>query len=99
MDARLNDLPALFGRKGDWLGYDSDLLSSLPPERVETYTALEAVAMALAEMETSIKQLQDDIAAHNGAVNEWQDVLQSLRPSFLDLWRENKRTRAHDRLG
>ena len=95
----MNDLPALFGRKGEWLGYDSDLLSNLPPERVETYTALEAVTAALVEQDATIKQLQDDIAGHNRAVTVWQDVLQSLRPSFLDLWRENKRTRAHDRLG
>jgi len=96
MDNRDIDLPPLFDRKGAWLGYRADVLASLPPERVETYTALQAVAAALDEQESTIKALQDDIASHSRAVNEWNDVLQRSRPSFMDLWRDNKRTRSHD---
>jgi hypothetical protein len=91
------DLPALFDRKGAWVGYDSDLLASLPPDRVETYQALEAVAASLAEMEVTIKSLQADIATHNDAAVEWENTLRANQRTFLDEWQESKRTRAHER--
>lgn len=91
------ELGPLFDRRGHFIGFDPDTLANLPPERVETYKAIEVVAKGLDETAATIKALQDDIAAHNHAANEWQRVLKSSRPTFMDEWKASKRTRAHDR--
>lgn len=80
------DLPPLFGRKGEWLGYDATTLEQLSPDRVALYHDLEAAARQCAAAESELKAAHDRVADCVARVREAEGAMPK-RMTHHELWR------------
>lgn len=92
------NLEPLFDRKGKWVGYPDDG-ASLDPVRQQLYADVRDAALECEAAERDVKAAQDHVAEK---ARELADAERFLKehfppPSYLDLWRESKKTRAQDR--
>jgi hypothetical protein len=83
----MTDLGPLFGRKGEWLGYDADTLAALPPERQQLYADVEAAARELETAEADLKTAQADVTECVARVRDAEAAMP--KRDFHSLWREH----------
>lgn len=83
------DLPPLFSKKGEWLGFDADTLTTLSPQRRELYDALaNAVVGVMHPREAARKDAQERVAS---IVDEIREV-EAAKPkplTYHQLWQQH----------
>lgn len=88
------DMPALFGRKGEWIGLDSATLEALPDDRQRSYINLRDEVQRLEPIEADLKSAQDRVTA---TANEIREV-EAMKPKPLsqhDLWKQHFGRKRH----
>lgn len=80
------DLPALFGRKGEWLGCDPATVETWPAERQRLYADVADAAQACEAVEAELKAAQDRVTACVVRVRDAEAVMP--KRDFHSLWLE-----------
>ena len=93
------NLEPLFDRKGKWVGYSDDDVAALDPVRQQLYADVHDTALACEAAELEVKTAQDRVKEAADNVRDAENFLRQHfpPPTHMDLWRESKQTRAHDR--
>jgi len=91
----LLDLPSIFDSRGAFQELPSDVADTLPEASRAVYEKNKRAADNLKVAESVLSATIENIKSSFDAVTEFENYIAAIpQPSYMDLWRESKATRA-----